>query len=447
MQSQPPNDSLSEQALLGCLFITDDQGASAAMLGDPGWPRTSEWYDLRHRRIADVCGELVAQGQPIGLATVCSKLGAGGIASVGGVEYLSSLSDKATTASNWRFYAEPVRKKAQARAVIQQCREAIKAAMEDKDPAELASKLSVELGDISQSNLASGPVPMKEVMARTIGFIEDRVSGKNMVPTGFPDLDKEMKGGMGPGEYVLIAARTSVGKTALAVNVAVNVAKWLKDRQDDRNVLICSFEMSVESVGERMLNSEAEFDVGKSAISPSEQEHRRTVVSYNRLESLPIMVDDRTSLTAKQIVALARAEHSKKKLALVVIDYVQLIEAEQGGDQNRVVELGKISRTIKNGFKDLKVPVLLVAQLNRKAEDRDTPKKSDLRECGDLEQDAQFIGLLYERKDNKQGDRFKRIAMRIDKNRRGQTGIDIGFVYEGSIYKFRSESKINKEDM
>ncbi len=417
------------------------------MLGDPGWPRTSEWYDLRHRRIADVCGELVAQGQPIGLATVCSKLGAAGVASVGGVEYITSLPDKATTASNWRYHAEPVRKKAQSRSVIQQCREAIKLAMEDKDPAELASKLSVELGDISQSNLACGPVPMKDVMSRTIGFIEDRVSGKNMVPTGFADLDKEMKGGMGPGEYILIAARTTVGKTALAVNVAVNVAKWLKDHKDDRQVLICSFEMSVESVGERMLNAETEFDVGQSAYNPTPSESNRVSASFERLQSLPILIDDRTSLTAKQIVALARAEHSKKKLAIVVIDYVQLIEAEQDGDSNRAVELGRISQTIKNGFKDLKVPVLVVAQLNRKAEDRDVPKKSDLRECGGLEQDAQFIGLLYERKENESGARFKRIAMRIDKNRRGQTGIDIGFVYEGSIYKFRSESKINKEDM
>lgn len=449
MSELPPNDPIAEQALLGCLFIAGDQTEVSAMLSAQEWPKSSEWYDLRHRRVADVCASIAAQGRPVELATVCSNLGSGGIASVGGLEYLASLADKATTAGNWKYHAEPIRKKAQARAIIQQCRAAIGAVMEGREPSELASKLSVDLGEISQLCHSSGPVPMNEVMARTVESIEARVAGKNMVPTGFPDLDREMKGGMGPGEYILIAARTSVGKTALAVNISTNVAKWLVDRGDNRQVLVCSFEMSIESVGERMLNSEVEFDVGDRSSNASSADHSRVAVSYGRLSSLPILIDDRTNLTAQQLVSMARAEHAKKKLALVVVDYVQLIDADDESDQNRAVEIGRISQTLKNGFKDLKVPVLVVAQLNRKAEDREVPKKADLRESGSLEQDAHFIGLLYERKDGKDTDRtgrFKNIAMRIDKNRRGKTGIDIGFTYEGAIYKFRSQANIDHAD-
>lgn len=443
----PPHDLVAEQALLGCLLIAMDQAEVVTMLGDPAWPRPDEFYDMRHRKIADTALSLVGRGLIVGLAAICSDLGTSGTASVGGIEYVSGLSDKAAVASNWRQYAESVRAKAKARAIIQQCRKAMDEAMETKEPDVLASKLAVDLGEISQRGSLNGPVPMRDVVNRTIEAIEARVSGESMVPTGFPDLDREMKGGMGPGEYVLIAARTSIGKTAVAVNIITNVGKWLVDKGDKRRVLFFSFESSVESMGERMLNAEAELDVSELALAPTEAQQNRIAVSSHRLANLPISIDERTDLTSKQIMSVVRAEHARCPLALVVIDYIQLIESELGSSEvNRATELGRISQTIKNGFKALKVPVIVVAQLNRKADDRDVPKKSDLRESGSLEQDAHFIGLLYARKESNDNPRFRKIAMRIDKNRRGKTGVDVDFVYEGAIYKFRPAAKVDYRD-
>jgi len=393
----PPHSVEAEQSLLGALLIDNHAFDRSADLVTP-----EDFYRDDHRRIWRHIVRLIESSRPADVVTVAESIEASEDKDkTGGAAYLAALSQNTPSSLNVRRYAELVRERSVQRRLAQVATEIAESALAPlgKEVGQLLDEAESKIFQIAESGARkdTGLLEIKPVLARVFEKIDHLHSQKNPsdvtgVPTGYVKLD-EMTSGLQGGDLIIVAGRPSMGKTALALNIAEFVAV-----DNGLPVAIFSMEMSASQLATRMLGSIARVDQHKMRTGRiSDKEWSDLTEAMAKLHDAPIYIDETGALTALEVRARARRlKREYSKLGLVVIDYLQLMSSSSQGE-NRATEISEISRSLKAMAKELDAPVIALSQLNRALEQRPNkrPQMADLRESGAIEQDADIIFAIY----------------------------------------------------
>src|SRR5690349_18823553 len=439
----PPHSVEAEQSLLGALLIDNQAFDRIADLVSG-----EDFYRDDHRRVWKHIQKLVEASRPADVVTVSESIDASEDKDkTGGAAYLGALAQNTPSALNIRRYAELVRERSVQRRLAQVATEIAESALNTggREVGQLLDEAESRIFQIAESGARrdQGLLDIKPVLARVFEKIDhlyhrDNTSDVTGVPTGYVDLDK-MTAGLQSGDLVIVAARPSMGKTALALNIAEHVAV-----DNGLPVAIFSMEMSATQLAMRMLGSIARVDQHKMRTGRlSDKEWSDLSDAMGKLHETPIYIDEGGALTALEVRARARRlKRQYSKLGLIVIDYLQLMSAT-GQGENRATEISEISRSLKSLAKELHVPVVALSQLNRSLEQRPNkrPVMSDLRESGAIEQDADLILFIYRDEVYNPETQDKGIAeIIIGKQRNGPIGkVDLTFL--GEYTRFESYAK------
>jgi replicative DNA helicase len=383
--------------VLGCALLDPNQciGECIEKLKDDG---KMAFYDLRHQTIYETLSAMFNSRLPIDLITVQQHLKDRQLLDqVGGIAYLSQLQDAVPSAANLAYYLDIVREKFLLRKLITTCSGVVGKVFDYEGEVEaLLDEVEKEILRVNESRVQSGVRPITDLVHDAIGTIENYFGRQGQLgglATGFPDLDK-MSDGLHGGEMIVIAARPSMGKTSLAMNIAEHVAVELK-----LPVGVFSLEMSSQSLILRMMCSLARVNLRSIREGfMSESDFPKLTSAAGRLSASKLFIDDTAGLSILQLRARARRMAQQHGIKLFVIDYLQLLNSTAArAKENRQQEIADISSGIKALAKELNVPIIVLAQLNREIEkDKNRkPRMSDLRESGSIEQDADLVGLLH----------------------------------------------------
>ncbi len=418
----PPNDIEAEQAVLGSMLIDRDAVTSAMEI-----LKKDDFYREDNKAIFEAMVNLYNRPEPIDIITVKDELQSiGKFEVVGGLEYLADLPEKVPTTANVDRYIKIVEEKSALRSLIKTSNELITLGYDEtQDVNALMDQAEKKVFDLMQDRNQTGFYPIKDVLVDSFAQLErlyNEKQGITGVPSGFAELDMKTAG-FHDSELIILAARPAMGKTALALNIATNVAV-----RSNTPVLIFSLEMSKEQLVNRILCSEAMIDSNKLRTGRIEENDWVKIVDVlDPLSESEIYIDDTAGISITEIRAKARKLKLEKNIGLIVIDYLQLI---QGSGSRRIgsreQEISEISRSLKILAKELNVPVIALSQLSRAAEQRNDhrPMLSDLRESGSIEQDADIVMFLY-RDDyyNDESEKKNIAEVIIAKNRSGSAGI------------------------
>jgi replicative DNA helicase len=450
----PPHDLQMEQGVLGCVLLSpnDCMGECIEKLKDEG---REVFYDLRHQTIYETLAEMYNAREAIDLIMVQSRLkNKQLLEQVGGIAYLSQLQDAVPSAANLSYYLDIVREKFLLRKMIQTCTEVVGRVYDYEGEVDaLLDEVERDVLRISESRVQGGVVTTKELVGKAVQTIENFFSRQGLLTglaTGFMDLDR-MTDGLHGSEMIVVAARPSMGKTSLAMNIAEHVALELK-----LPVAVFSLEMSAEALVLRMMCSIARVNLRSIREGfMSESDFPKLTNAAGRLANAKLFIDDTAALSILQLRARARRLHQQHDIKLFVVDYLQLLHSTaRRAQENRQQEISDISSGIKALAKELRVPVLVLSQLNRELE-RDKsrkPRLSDLRESGAIEQDADVVGLLYKPSSSEDDEGVSEEAdgipvnLLIAKQRNGPTG-DINLTFLKSYTRFESAAKVSDEDV
>ncbi|MEK6621857.1 MAG: replicative DNA helicase [Planctomycetota bacterium] len=353
------------------------------------------FYKTAHQELYQTVLELYDKGQVVDLVLLREELKKRSLLEkVGGVEYLIELEDAVPTIGNVEYYANIVREKAIKRSLIEVAATIQRQSFDESiDTDNLLDAAERSIFDVTQKKFNAASTKLNEILKETFNRIEnlhDRQNRLTGLATGFYDLD-DMTCGLQPSELIIVAARPSMGKTSLALNIIEHVGVVEK-----KPVVLFSLEMSAHQVAQNMLCSHARIDAHKLRRGFLEDK-QWSDLSYGlgSLSEAPIFIDDTPGLTVLEVRAKARRLKAQYDVQLVVVDYLQLMEASRG--ENRQQEISIISRGMKSLARELSIPVIVVSQLNRSVESREghKPRMSDLRESGSIEQDADVIMLLH----------------------------------------------------
>lgn len=460
----PPHSVEAERGVLGCVLLSPRDGLGLCI---EKLKRGSEaFYELRHQALFDLLVEMYDAREAIDLVTLGQRLrDRQQLEGIGGLAYLSSLMDAVPSAANLEYYLEIVREKSILRRLIRTCTGAVARVYEEQDNVEqLLDEVERDVLRINEERDDTASRSVKELVRQAIKTIEDYHQRQGQITglsTGFTELDK-MTSGLHGGEMVVIAARPSMGKTSLAMNIAEHVAI---DTQ--LPVGVFSLEMTSESLVLRMLCSRARINLRsvREGFLAGRDFHKLTAAA-GKLAGSPLVIDDTPGLSVLQLRARARRMWQQFGIKLFVIDYLQLLNStSRRADQNRQQEISDISSGVKALAKELSVPVIVLSQLNREVErDSRKPRLSDLRESGAIEQDADLVGLLYKAdpanpkkaataEDEEEaaaaaaaGQDGIPVNLLIAKQRNGPTG-DVHLTFLKTYTRFESVSKISAEDV
>lgn len=428
-ERMPTHDADAEKGLLGCC------------LHDPSWiPETKKsWFYLeKHRELFVVLQSMANESKPVDLATISQEAKqAGKLEKVGGVAYVSEVMDATPSATNWTYFRDILEAKRQLRDLEQLCHMTLaRTATANGNAAELVEEFEQAALQIREDESKSKS--WIEVSAEVEFEIEDAY--KNGKPrglmSGFPDLDK-LTNGFRPGQMIVIAGRPGMGKTSLAMSMAMSVAG-----QGNRAGLF-SLEMSGKELFHRAVCSRAGVDSRLASSGEIIECDINALVEARRgLCRMRIEIDDRAMLAMPQIAAKARRWRQRGPLDLVVIDYLQLLRSGEKCGSNRNVEVTLISNGIKRLARDLECPVLVLSQFSRDMErEGRKPRLSDLRDSGSIEQDADLVLSLHLKPDEEQDHpENKKVELSILKNRSGPTGI-VDLIFEKQFTRFKSVSR------
>jgi len=386
-----PHNLEAERSVLGAILVHNDAFNTAAQVIDG-----RDFYRDAHRRIFDRMVTLSERGAAIDFITLKEELSRGGeLDEVGGPAYVASLVDGVPRATNVEYYAKIVKEKATLRNLIYAANKIVTNAYEAEQESDLILDEAESLiFAVADDRLKAGFVPMRTLVNESFPKIEQLFEHKRLitgVPSGFVDLD-EMTRGFQAGDLVIVAARPSMGKTSLVLNIAQHVAV-----QPDMTVGFFSLEMSKEALFIRLLTSEAQIDSHRLMSGHiAERDYGRISQSLERLSGMGLFIDDTANIGVLEMRAKSRRLQSEHGLNLIVLDYIQLMSA-RGRYENRTLELASISRSLKGLAKELNVPIVVLSQLSRAPESRSDhrPQLSDLRESGALEQDADVVIMIY----------------------------------------------------
>lgn len=435
-QQQPQNIE-AEASLLGAVLIDSD---AIVKIADSVSAR--DFFDPRHTRIYEALIQLYENHDAIDVLTLSDKLkNNGNLAMIGGASYLTELTNFVPTAANVEQYAEIVAQKGVRRRMIAASRDIVSLGYdESKQLKELIEEAETRLFEVSQQHVKQSLVSLESVLAESFDRLDDLHKDKKKirgVPTGFRDLDT-MLAGFQKSDLIILAARPSMGKTALALNFAHNVGV-----QSSAPVLIFSLEMSKEQLVDRLLSMESGVDAWALRTGNlNDSDFEKIGQAMGTLSEAQIYIDDTPGITVSDMRTKARREAHQHDLGLIVVDYLQLMSGGSrfGGDGNRVQEISEISRGLKGIARELNVPVLALSQLSRSVENRSPqiPQLSDLRESGSIEQDADVVAFIYrEEYYNPETDRKKLTDIFIKKHRNGPTG-GVELYFDNEKQRFRS---------
>jgi len=429
----PPHQNEAEQSVLGGI-LQDNDTLSAALEILQG----DEFYREAHRAIFRAVLELFERNEPVDLVTVADLLAErNALEKAGGPVYLASLVDSVPTATNVGAYARIVHGKAVLRRLIQGANEVLSLCYDrGKKLEEVLDHAERIIFSVTGHQLRTRYSPIQEVVKANIRIIEEFQGSRKMltgIPSGYTGLD-QLTAGFQKSDLIILAARPSMGKTALALSVARNVAL-------DHGVPVgfFSLEMSKEQLAMRLMCAEGRVDSNKIRTGfLSQQDCISLVSAAGHFMDAPIFIDDTPALTTMELRAKARRMMSEQGLGLVVVDYLQLMQSK--GAESREKEISEISRSLKSLAKELGVPVMALSQLNRKVEERHDkrPQLSDLRESGSLEQDSDVVMCIYRDEVYNANTDDKGVAeILVRKQRNGPTG-EVRLSYLGAYTRFEN---------
>ena len=450
----PPHSPEAEQGVLGCVLLSpnDCMGECVEKFksGD------EVFYDLRHQTIFTVLAEMYDRREAIDVITLQQRLkNQQLLEEVGGIAYLATLPDTVPSAANLRYYLDIVQEKYLLRKMIHTCTDVVSRVYDYEGELDaLMDEVERDILRISESRVQSHTSTIKDLVKKAISTIEDFHQRQGLltgVGTGFADLDK-MTSGLHGGEMIVIAARPSMGKTSLAMNMAEHVA--IEQRLP---VGVFSLEMTSESLVLRMLCSRSRVNLRNVREGfLAERDFPKLTGAAGKMASAPLFIDDSSGLSILQLRAKARRMAQQFGIKLFVVDYLQLLHSTARRAENRQQEIADISNGIKSLAKDLDVPIVVLSQLNREIEREKgrPPRLSDLRESGAIEQDADVVGLLYKPKsasdDDEGGGGVEEDAVPVNlliaKQRNGPTG-DVELTFLKSYTRFESKAKVSDEDV
>jgi len=437
----PPHNLEAEKAVLGAILLEKDVIVDVVELLKP-----EDFYRESHSIIYRTILELYDKNQPVDLITVTDELNQRNLLEkVGGAAYLTSLVAGVTSISNVEHYCRIIEEKAVMRRLIKASAEIMDSGYNESDDVEnILDVAEQKIFDIAQSRNRQPFTPIKDVLIETIDRIDELYKNKGKIiglPSGFVDLDMKTSG-FQPSDLILIAARPSMGKTAIAMNIVEYVA--VKQKVP---VMIFSLEMSKQQLTQRLLCSLSMVDSHKLRMGDlTEEDWPKLAAAVGVLSDAPIYIDDTPAITTMEVRAKCRRLKLEKGLGLVVIDYLQLMQSNKKAE-SRQQEVSDISRSLKALAREIDVPVIALSQLSRAPETRSDhrPMLSDLRESGSIEQDADIVMFLY-REDyyNPDTDKKNIAEVIIAKQRNGPTGtVELGWL--GQYTKFVNLARNLKE--
>ncbi len=418
-----PQNVDMEASVLGAILIDADAIIKVADIIRP-----IDFYDEKHRLIYEACLRLYEEQSPIDVLTLSEELRSEGVLKdVGGSAYVTQLTNTVPTSANAEQYAAVVATKSIRRRLISASQEIADIGHDEKRSiAELVEEAEAKLFEVSQRHVGNDIISLEDILSESFDRLDALHKDKGSirgVPSGFKDLDANLAG-FQKSDLVILAARPSMGKTALALNLAQNISV-----KSNKPVLLFSLEMSKEQLVDRILASEAGVNSWNLRTGNlTDNDFEKIGHAMGSLSEAQLFIDDTPGITVSDLRTKARREAHKRELGLIIVDYLQLMSGGSrfGGDSNRVQEISEISRGLKSVARELNVPVIALSQLSRSVESRNPqiPQLSDLRESGSIEQDADVVMFLY-RDDYYNPDTSEKpniLDIFIKKHRNGPTG-------------------------
>ena len=430
LKKTPPHSLEAEKTVLGGILVNNENLNVVLSVISP-----EDFYKEANQKIIDKIIALVDKGLPVDLLSLSEELQRdGSLAEVGGASYLGALMDGVPKSLNVEYYAEIIKEKALLRRLILSSTKIISASYEQKEDAdELLNEAQASIIEVAEQRIKPGFVPLSALTEPTLAMVKklsERKEAVTGVPTGFRYLDG-LTAGLHGSEFVVIAARPSMGKTALGLNISQHVGL-----RTDYSVGFFSMEMAKEQIVIRMLCADAQLDIKRVRTGfISEREFEKLKMSAENLSRAKIFLDETASLTVMEMKAKARRLKMEQHLDIVFVDYIQLMRPG-GRFENRNQEMSFISRSLKELAKELRIPVVGISQLSRapeKGRREPRPLLSDLRESGAIEQDADVVIFIYRPEFYHPTDeQVKGIAeVIVAKQRNGPIGnIKLAFIHE-----------------
>ncbi len=431
----PPQNIEAERSLLGSILMDED-----AIFEVVEFLRPEHFYPTKHQNIYKAMLWLFEKREPIDMVTLPNALKKQkNLKQVGGTAYLAELVSETPTSSHIKSYANLIKESYTKRELLKAASKISEISVDEStDSRNLLDKAEQLLYSISKDTVGRDFFHIKDVLAITFEKLDELHKNKGQlrgVPTGLPTLDKKTNG-LQDNNLIILAARPSVGKSSLGINIAQFAAT-----KKQIPVAIFSLEMSMEEIADRMLSAESGVDMFKIKTgNMSQDEFTRMGDAYGILAEAPIFIEDTPGINIMELRTKARRLALEQGIRLVIVDYLQLMRGRNL--DNRAQEVAEISQSLKNLARELKIPVLALSQLNRAVESRGGgPQLSDLRESGALEQDADIVMFLHRPDEEKR----EQIELHIAKHRNGPTG-KIELYFKGSQTRFFEVDKSQKND-
>jgi replicative DNA helicase len=434
---QAPQNLEAEASLLGAILIDTD-----ALIKIADQVRVDDFFDQRHARIYEAVLNLYERRSVIDVLTLADQLkGNGFLDMVGGPSYLTELTNFVPTAAHVEQYGEIVAQKALRRRLIQASRELTELGYdESKQLKELIEEAEMNLFQVSNQHVKQSVASLETILAESFDRLDELHKDKGKIrgiPTGFADLDNVLAG-LQRSDLFILAARPAMGKTALVLNLAHNVAVLAK-----QPVLFFSLEMGKEQLVDRLLSMESGVDAWALRTGNlTDQDFEKIGQAMGTLSEAPIYIDDTPGLSVSDLRTKARRQAHQHGLGLIIVDYLQLMSGGSrfSSSDNRVQEISEISRGLKGIARELNVPVIALSQLSRSVENRtpQIPQLADLRESGSIEQDADVVAFIYrEEYYNPETENKNITTILIKKHRHGPTD-NVDLYFERDKQRFRS---------
>lgn len=445
---QLPGSARAERAVLGCILFQEKLINTVIEQ-----VKTEDFYYPKHRMIYEAMLALNRAHEPVDLQTLVAELDREkNLDEIGGMDFIVQITSEPFYSANLQAYIDVVKNHALQRALIRFGTDVAAHASDGSDPSKAVLESAEEqLLEISRDRTRIGLTPVQETMKETLDRVSALAVNQGMitgVPTGFRWLDHQLAG-LHPSDLVLLAARPSMGKTALGLNIAFNVARTRnKEGGHPFKVAVFSLEMSKMQLTQRLIAMASGLGLQKIITGDvqTDEEWTQLMQGAEVLKDLPIFIDDTSSISVQEVRAKCRRMQLEEGLDLIMIDYLQLMNADNARrNENRQQEITQISRGLKALAKEMNCPVLALSQLSRKAESREggRPLMSDLRESGAIEQDADVVMLLH-REDyyDKDTERPNITKVIIAKHRNGPTG-EVELYFEDYLTRFKD---LNQEE-
>jgi len=453
IEKLPPQNLEAEQSFLGCLLIDKD---SIIKIADQ--INENDFYKDSHKILYETIKELYSKHEPIDILSLTNRLEEKNkLENIGGRTYLAHLSNFVATSSHIVHYANIIKRKATLRRLQKAASEIVELSYKEEEEIDkILDESEQKLFSVSQKYLKNVFVPVDKLLDEAFERIDElhKQSGKlRGIPTGFGDLDN-LLAGLQKSDLIILAARPSVGKTSLALDIARQAAVKSK-----KAVGMFSLEMSKEQLVDRMLCAQAGVSLwrmrtGKLSDHEEDNDFARIGDAMGKLSEAPVFIDDSPNCSIMEIRTKARRLQVEKDLGLLVIDYLQLMEGRGKYGDNRVQEVSEITRGLKGIARELNVPVLALSQLSRAVEQTKPaiPKLSHLRESGSIEQDADVVMFIYRKASDRnynreelpQEDRNK-AEIHVAKHRNGPTG-KVDLFFDEDTVSFRNIEKSRMDE-